>query len=149
MPRAHEAFCRQTGTRPDFDAFLHASSDIFAPIESMLPVVAQLYHAGYPLGVLSNTCEGHWTYCLRHFAMVREFFSTYVLSYQVGAVKPEAAIFCKAAELAGCRPEEIFYTDDIAGHVAGARAAGLDAVVYESAPQIVAELRERGVKFNY
>ena len=64
-------------------------------------------------------------------------------------MKPEAAIFCKAAELADCRPEEIFYTDDIAGHVAGARAAGLDAVVYESAPQIVAELRKRGVEFNY
>jgi HAD superfamily hydrolase (TIGR01549 family) len=115
----------------------------------MLPVVAQLYQAGYRLGILSNTCEGHWEHCLRRYTMLREFFSIYALSFQIGAAKPSAAIFCKAAELAGCRPEEIFYADDIPGHVAGARSAGLDAVVYTSTAELVKELRKRGAEFNY
>jgi FMN phosphatase YigB (HAD superfamily) len=127
---AHEVFCRQTGTRPGFEAFLLAFNDIFTPIDSMLPVVAQLYHAGYRLGILSNTCDGHWNYCLRRYTMLR-------------------AIFCQAAELAGCRPEEIFYTDDMPGHVAAAKSVGLDAVVYLSTAELVAELRKRGVEFNY
>ena len=145
----HQQFCRATGTRPDYDYFHRAFNEIFTPIRSMLPVVAQLYQAGYRLGILSNTCEGHWNYCLRRYGMLRELFSVHALSYEIGAMKPSAAIFCRAAEMAGCRPDEIFYTDDIAGHVAGARSAGLDAVVYTSTAELVKELRARGVQFNY
>ena len=42
-----------------------------------------------------------------------------------------------------------FYVDDIAGHVAGARSVGFDAVQYTSTDALVAQLRERGVAFNY
>jgi len=146
---AHEAFCRATGTQPDFETFSLACNDIFTPIDSMLPVVAQLYHARYRLGVLSNTCEGHWNYCLHRYTLLREFFSTFALSFRLGAAKPDKAIFCKAAEIAGCRPEEVFYTDDIPGHVAAARNVGMDAVVYTSTADLVKELRERGIEFNY
>ncbi len=139
----HEQFCRATGTRPEYDCFFRAFNEIFTPIVSMLPVVAELYKAGYRLGILSNTCECHWNYCLRRYVVLRDLFSVYALSYEIGELKPSAAIFCQAAELAGCRPEEIFYTDDIAGHVAGARSAGLDAVVYTSTAELVKELRAR------
>ena len=145
----YEQFCRATGTRPAYDTFYEACNEIFTPITSMLPVVSQLYQAGYRLGVLSNTCECHWNYCLRRYGMLRDMFSVYALSYEIGAMKPSAAIFCRAAEMAGCRPDQIFYTDDIPGHVAGARSAGIDAVVYTSTAELVNELRARDVKFNY
>ena len=145
---AHEVFCRQTGTRPDYEAFSLASNDIFTPIDSMLPVVAQLYQAGHRLGILSNTCEGHWNHCLRRYGMLREFFSIHALSFEIGALKPDAAIFRKAAELANCQPEEIFYTDDLPGHVAGARSVGFDALVYTSTAELVKELGKRGVEFS-
>lgn len=64
-------------------------------------------------------------------------------------MKPDAAIFCKAAELAGCRPEEIFYMSNNAGHVASRRSVGFDAVVYTSTAEVVKELRKRGMEFNY
>jgi HAD superfamily hydrolase (TIGR01549 family) len=145
----YERFCRETDTCPDYDAFYRGFNEIFTPITSMLPVVAHLYQAGYRLGILSNTCDGHWNYCLRRYGMLRDFFSVHALSYEIGAMKPSTAIFCQAAEMAGCRPEEIFYTDDIAGHVAGARGAGFDAVVYTSTAELVNELRARGVRFNF
>ena len=63
--------------------------------------------------------------------------------------KPSAEIFRAAVELAGVRPEAIFYTDDYAEHIAGARAVGFDAVQYTSTPQLVADLRSRAVQFNY
>ncbi|MGA2254480.1 MAG: HAD family phosphatase [Thermoguttaceae bacterium] len=146
---AHEVFCRQTGTRPDYEMFSLACNDIFTPIDSMLPVVSQLFYAGHRLGILSNTCKGHWNHCLQRYTMFRDFFSVYALSFEIGAAKPDKVIFCKAAELAGCQPKEIFYTDDILGHVAGARSVGLDAVVYTSTAELVKELWRRGVKFNY
>ena len=86
--------------------------------------------------------------CLRRYGILSELFSVHALSFEIGAVKPHAAIFHRAAELAGCRPEEIFYTDDIAGHVAGAKGVGFDAVVYTSTAELVKELRTRKVEFN-
>jgi putative hydrolase of the HAD superfamily len=145
----HERFCRKTGACPEYDAFFRGYNEIFTPITSMLPVVSQLYQSGYRLGVLSNTCEGHWDYCLRRYVILRELFSVYALSYKIGSMKPSSVIYCRAAALAGCRPEEIFYTDDIASNVAGARSAGLDAIVYTSTAELVKELWSRGVKFNY
>ncbi|MBN2476653.1 MAG: HAD family phosphatase [Pirellulales bacterium] len=147
--RLYDAFCRQTGTRPDFDALKQAGSDIFELNLSMLPVVTQLGEAGCRMGILSNTCESHWLHCRRRFRMIDEGFELYALSYQIGVAKPDAAIFRAAARLAGVEPHEVFFVDDIAGHVAGAKAVGFDAVQYTSTPELVAELRRRGVRFNY
>jgi glucose-1-phosphatase len=147
--RFYEVFCAATGTRPDYDRLIAAAAEIFDLNLPMLPIVAQLRQAGYPMGILSNTCETHWEYCRRQYRIVSEGFGVYALSYTIGAVKPDAAIFHAAAELAGCRPEEIFFVDDIAGHVAGARAAGFDAVQFTSAGALANDLRQRGCRFNY
>jgi putative hydrolase of the HAD superfamily len=145
----HEAFCRATGTRTDYAAMTQAGSAIFEINVSMLPVVSQLRAAGHRLGILSNTCEGHWNYCLARFRVLAEDFQVYALSYQIRAVKPHAEIYREAARLAGVRPEEIFFTDDIEANVHGARAAGFDAVHYTSTGPLTADLRARGIRFNY
>jgi glucose-1-phosphatase len=145
----HEAFCRDTKTQSQFDSLVCAGSDIFELNESMIPVVAHLYRAGYRMGILSNTCDSHWEHCLRRFAILGELFEVHALSYKIRAAKPDRAIFEAAARLAGAAPDEIFFTDDIAGHIAGARGAGFDAVQYTSTPQLAADLRSRGVRFNY
>ncbi len=145
----YEAFCQGTDCRPNYDALERAGSDIFTLNASIVPVIAQLHAAGYRLGVLSNTCHSHWEHCLRRFWILRELFSVHALSYRLRASKPDPAIFLGAAELAGVAPEEIFYTDDIAGHIAGAKAVGFDAVQYTSTPELAAELRSRGLRFNY
>jgi FMN phosphatase YigB (HAD superfamily) len=141
----YEAFCAATGAIPAFADLYNACNEIFTPIASMEPVVRSLHRAGHRMGILSNTCPGHWEYCFGHYPVLRECFSVYALSYEIGSLKPDAAIYLKAAELAGCRPDEIFYADDIAGHVAGAKVAGLDAVVYTTTEALVEELRRRGV----
>ena len=145
----HERFCEATGRRPGFERLAAAATEIFTLNLPMLPLVAQLRQAGYAMGILSNTCEIHWPYCMAHYRIIAEDFDHYVLSYEVGASKPDAAIFLAAAERAGVRPDEIFFVDDIAGHVAGARAVGFDAVQFTTAEALAGELRRRGVRFNY
>ncbi|HEY2838647.1 MAG TPA: HAD family phosphatase [Pirellulales bacterium] len=146
----YEAFCEQTGTRPDYQAMLRAAGDIFTVNASILPVVAALHAAGYRLGLLSNTCEAHWVFIQQHrFSVTSTMFDVIALSYEVRAMKPDRRIFEAAAEKAGVAPAEIFFTDDIAGHVAGARAAGFDAEQYTTTPELVRQLRKRGLKFNY
>ncbi|HTU25379.1 MAG TPA: HAD family hydrolase, partial [Pirellulales bacterium] len=110
----YEAFCQATGTRADYDRMLVAGSDIFRLNHSLLPVVAQLDGAGYPLGVLSNTSPAHWAWVTAgRFAIVNSAFCRYALSYEIGACKPEPKIYAAAAELAGYRPEQIFFVDDM------------------------------------
>ena len=145
----YEAFCAAVGKRPDFDRLVAAVAEIFGLNLPVLPIVAQLGQAGYPLGILSNTCETHWEYCAREYRFLAENFGVHALSYKIGAVKPDAAIFLAAAEMAGYRPEEIFFTDDLPGHVAGTRAAGFDAVQFTSAEALANDLRQRGIRFNY
>ena len=81
--------------------------------------------------------------------MLRKGFDVYALSYELGACKPSPRIFERAAELTGLEPGDIFFVDDVAGHVAGARSAGFDAVQYTTTARLVADLHERGVEFNY
>jgi len=146
----YEIFCSRTETRPDFDALLLAASRIFWPNVSIFPVVAGLAAAGCRLGILSNTCPGHWSYCAGgQFALLERGFEAHALSYELGACKPSPEIYRAAAELAGVAPGEIFFVDDVAGHVAGARQAGFDAAQYTTTPKLVDDLRRRGVRFNY
>ena len=70
------------------------------------------------------------------------------LSFRLGTMKPRPEIFEKAAELAGVPPRDIFYTDDRPEHVAAARQAGYDAVQYTTTPELLTELRRRGIAMN-
>jgi putative hydrolase of the HAD superfamily len=145
----YDVFCRETDTRPAFDALEHAGSAIFTPNYSIFGLIASLNAAGYHLGILSNTCESHWRYCLETYEVIRTMTDVYVLSYEAQAMKPDAKIYQAAADAAGVPPEEIFFTDDTTGHVEGARSFGFDAEIYTSTAQLVSDLIKRGIRSNY
>ncbi len=146
----YEAFCAEVGTRPDFEALSHAASDMFRLNVSIVPLVAALAQARYRMGILSNTSLIHWSfYSNGRFTIVPALFEVVALSFELKALKPEGRIYRSAAELAGVRPEEIFFVDDTAGHVQGAKDERFDALQYTDTPNLAAELRRRGVRFNY
>ena len=126
-----------------YDRFCEIWSSIFA--ETLLPdeMLAGLA-ARYRLVLLSNTNAIHFEMVRRTYPILRHFHHL-VLSYEVKAMKPQPEIYRTAVDRAGCRPEECFYTDDIAEYVAAARELGIDAVQFQSAAQIEAELHSRGI----
>jgi putative hydrolase of the HAD superfamily len=137
---------RQLNLHTSYENFCEIWSSIFLPHtlipESMLAGIAR----NYRLVLLSNTNAIHFEMVRENYPLLRHFHS-FVLSYEVGAMKPLPQIYQRAIEEAGCLPEECFFTDDIPDYVAGARAQGIDAVQFESAEQIEAELRKRGVNW--
>lgn len=146
----YEEFCDKTRTRADYDALALAGSAMFEVNLTARAVLAQLLGARHRLGLLSNTNEMHWNYCTDgRYSLIPGAFEVCVLSYRTGMMKPDREIYLKAAEMAGVEPQEIFYVDDIAGHVEGARAVGFDAVQYTTTAKLVDDLYERGVRFNY
>ena len=94
--------------------------------------------------VLSNTNPIHFSMLKARYP-VFSYFDDFVLSYEVGALKPDAKIYRKAIERAECLPEECFFTDDIAINVEAARKNGMDAIQFFSADQLEEELKARGV----
>jgi FMN phosphatase YigB (HAD superfamily) len=143
----YDHFCEQTGTRPDYEALITAGSDIFTINATILPIITQLRLQGYRLGILSNTCDMHWQWATdNRYGILSNYFEVTALSFEIGEVKPDQRIFRVAADLAGVAPSEIFYTDDIAGHIQGARDAGFDAEQFTSARKLATDLRQRGIQ---
>jgi len=126
----------------DYAGFCKLWSSIFTdPLipEAMLEGLA----ARYRLVLLSNTNVIHFEMIRENYPMLRHFHER-ILSYEVHAMKPRCEIFQAALERCGCRPEECFYTDDIAAYVEAARRLGVDAVQFESLAQLERELKARG-----
>jgi len=134
----------------DDGTIFRAASRIFRVNVPMKAIIGRLRTAGYRLGILSNTCDMHFDWFgSGHYSPIPEAFDVIVLSYQVKQSKPDRAIYEHAARQAGVAPEDVFYVDDMPANVEGARAAGFDAVLFTSAAQYAADLRSRGVRFNY
>ena len=127
----------------DYDRFCAIWSSIFT--ETLIPgSLLETLAARYRLLMLSNTNAIHFRMIRETYPLVRHFHG-FILSYEVGAMKPRREIFERAIELAGCPAEECFYTDDIAEYVEAARRLGIDGVQFRSAPQLEGELRARGM----
>jgi putative hydrolase of the HAD superfamily len=129
-----------------YENFCEIWSSIFLPEtlipEAMLEGIARRYR----MVLLSNTNAIHFEMVRAAYPLLRHFHA-FVLSYEVGAMKPDPLIYGKAIEAAHCLPGECFFTDDIAAYVEGARKEGIDAVQFESAAQIERELRQRGLSW--
>ena len=134
------------GMKADHELFRDIWSSIFFP-ETLIPEsFLEALHRRYRLVLLSNTNAIHFPMVFERYPLLRHFDAR-VLSYEVKALKPSPKIYQEAIRQAGCRPEECFFTDDIAAYVEGAKKEGIDAVQFESYEQIQQELRGRGVEW--
>lgn len=96
---------------------------------------------GYRTAIVTNNIrEGSgW----RTLLPVDELFDVVVDSCEVGVRKPNPAIYAIALDrLGGVAPERAVFLDDAPGNVAGARRAGLHALLVEAVPDALRELDE-------
>ncbi len=94
--------------------------------------------------LLSNTNEIHFELIKERYPHLAHF-DHYVLSYEVGAMKPHPPIYEEAIARSGVAPEECFFTDDVLPYVEGARKAGIDAVQFQGAEKLRLDLAARGI----
>lgn len=142
-----EALCRELSFEASYEDFCDIWSSVFLPAtlipESLLAALAERYR----LVLLSNTNAIHFGMIRENYHLLRHFHS-FVLSYEVGAMKPAPAIYRRAIEEAGCLASECFFTDDIGKYVEAAKEQGIDAVQFVSAGQIMEELRARQISWD-
>jgi putative hydrolase of the HAD superfamily len=127
---------------------LHELTDVlldalrFTPYPDAAPTLAALRGAGLRLAVVSN-----WDCSLRSVLAgvgLAGAVDAVVVSAEIGVQKPDARIFAAAvAELRRRPGESLFVGDSIDIDVAGARAAGLRAVLLDRAANPAGDASER------
>lgn len=138
---------RRFRTRVNFDDLRRAGADIFQLNEPIVPLLDELREAGHRLVLLSNTCISHYEWIRERFDIL-DRFDDYVLSFEVGACKPEPLIYQEALKAIACPPDRCFYTDDIQGHIEAAREHGLQAAQFLSVEQLREDLKTHGAELS-
>ena len=112
--------------------FLDGWAQVFVreiePVVALLPRLA----ARVPLYVFSNTNRAHHQEFARRFDRALKPFSRVFVSHELGCRKPEREAFERIASEIGAPIHRILFLDDLEENVAGARAAGMHAVLVRS-----------------
>jgi len=96
------------------------------------------------LGVLNNEARATNDYRFEKFG-IREQLDVAFSSCYVGLRKPGTAIYRRALDILGVRPERVLFIDDRAENTAGAEAVGIKAIRFANDGQLRGELGALGV----
>jgi putative hydrolase of the HAD superfamily len=136
----------RAGLAMSFEEFAADWADIFTLNEPVARLVETLKGRGYTLLLGSNTNVLHANFFRRRFHETLAHFDHLVLSYEVGQIKPDRLFFAACLNAACAPAASCVFIDDAPANVEGARAAGLQALLYRDPLELVAGLRRLGVE---
>lgn len=138
----HGEICRRLGKNMAHEEFVAAWTGVFLPIPLLSEDLIRRLAARARLWVISNTNRLHFDYLRARFPFFG-LFEGFVLSYEVGAMKPDPRIFREALARTGSKASESLFVDDQLINVEGARELGIDAFQFLSRDQFISELQKR------
>ncbi len=93
----------------------------------------------YKIGLLSNASKGQMQELFSETEL-KGHFDAVVVSGDIGYAKPEAQAYEIVADRLGVRLDECIFTDDREEYIEGARAVGMQAILYKNFAQFRREL---------
>ncbi|MFO0954053.1 MAG: HAD family phosphatase [Isosphaeraceae bacterium] len=129
-----------------YDEFAAAWPDIFTLNEPVARLAGALKRRGHPLLLGSNTNVLHADFYRRRYDEALAPFDHFLFSYEIGAMKPDPAFFEACVRAVGVPAASCVFIDDALANVEGARLAGLQGVLYQDLPRLIADLRALGVE---
>jgi epoxide hydrolase-like predicted phosphatase len=117
--------------------------EIFFPNPETEKIVRKLKKR-FRLLLLSNINHSHYEHIRIRFPILGEF-DRIILSYRVGARKPDLKIYEKAIREARCLPREIVYIDDRADLIEAAKKIGINSIRFKNCAQLKKELLKFGI----
>ncbi|MDH4219012.1 MAG: HAD family phosphatase [Candidatus Aminicenantes bacterium] len=127
----------------DQETFFKIYNDVFSLNPPVLDILTRL-KGRHKLLLLSNTDVERFGFIRKTFPEVL-IFDEYVLSFEVGFLKPHPQIYQEALKKAKARAEECVFIDDLEENIEGARNVGLDTILYGPQTDLEAELRGKGL----
>ncbi len=111
--------------------------------ELISPEFFRRLKAKYSVIALSNINQLHFEYLSQFHPLVNEF-DEYVLSYQVGSVKPDPPIYHAALEKTNSNPQEVLFVDDRIENIEAAEKLGMGGILFVGEAQLEENLTDLG-----
>ena len=113
-------------------------------IEGSVEILERLRAAGVPLYAITNFSAEKWSECQERFPFLCRFEEVVVSAHE-RLIKPDPEIFDRFFRRTGCRARDCVFIDDGERNVVAARAAGMDAILFEGPEGLARDLRARGL----
>jgi HAD superfamily hydrolase (TIGR01509 family) len=139
-----EEIRRTTGFLGDIDEFGRFFADIFSPMDDMIALHARLRQRGFPTFIFSNTNDLAISHIRRNFPFFAEF-DGYVLSYEHGAMKPDAKLYDVVERVTGRNGEQILYLDDRLENARAGASRGWQVIQHTDEKSSRSRLEELGL----
>jgi len=117
------------------DAFKDIWNHIFREDPAVSEVILYLKSKGFPILLLSNTNEMHFSYIMEEYPIIHHF-DEWILSFEAGAKKPHQKIYDMIFERRSLERHEAFYIDDVPEYIEAAAGYGIPGVVFREASDI-------------
>lgn len=127
------------GGRLPYKDFVGIWNDIFWEDTGTCELAREL-KKNYKLFLLSNVNRLHFEYIEERFDIIK-IFDELILSFVVGAMKPERPIFEEVIRRSGGDRAGILYIDDREDLIKEAAAMGIDSIRFEGAEKLREQLR--------
>lgn len=141
---AAQAIERTEVDEPIIHGIYAAVAPSLQAIPESVAILDDLKKQGHTLYALSNMGQVSATYLQQH-ASFWSSFKDVVISFRVGLIKPEPAIFETMLAQFGLAAADCLFIDDSKENVQAALTLGLDAFVFQDAQQCRSELQARGL----
>ncbi|MDG6909887.1 MAG: HAD family phosphatase [Nitrososphaerota archaeon] len=123
----HGRVCAELGLHVEFSAFKRALESSLKKVPSVWGAVDSLRRErGARVVALSNMSREVWKSLQERFD-IGSLFSSEVLSFELGILKPDPAIYIEAVKRADAQPGACLFVDDIVENIEAARALGIKA----------------------
>jgi HAD superfamily hydrolase (TIGR01509 family) len=129
------------GTIEEFGEFF---ADIFSEIPQMIQLHASLQKAGVPTYIFSNTNDLAVTHIRNRFPFFSHF-DGYILSYEVGAMKPSAKIYECLEAMTSRTGGEFLYIDDRKENIDAGTVRGWKTIWHQSPEDTISKVRQAGL----
>jgi len=128
----------------DFEGFKGIWNPIFWENPEVNELILYLKKKCYPVFLLSNTNELHFSYIIEHYPIVHTM-DEWILSFEVGAKKPKKRIYDVIFEKMNVDTHEVFYVDDIDRYVEAAKGYGLEGMVFKDVEGLWGTLKKHDI----
>jgi len=128
-----------------YDEFFLFYNDVFSLNPPVLEIMKRL-KANHKLVLLSNTDVMRFGFVEQRFPEIL-IFDDYVLSFEVGFMKPHPQIYREALRKAGTRAEKCVFIDDLKENIQGAEELALQGILFESPAKLTVALKEKNLSF--
>jgi len=130
----------------DFEQFYAIYNDIFWLNPPVLEILKKL-KPQYRLVLLSNTDQMRFSFITKKLPQIL-LFDAYVLSFEVGYMKPESEIYHIALEKAGATAGECLFIDDRQENIEAAQRMGINCIHFQAETNLQVELKKRGLNLE-